>query len=144
MFTNTQNGSERLTVWREFRQNTHIQNPQQVVTVFENMEFESRYLDFYTPDSWPSVFEIVEEGLFCQSGITLVITATLHYFNFIKTDKVRLDAISSHINGEQGLVLVYNNNVCNFVPGQIVTEEYLKENSTRYDSHIIATDKLYG
>lgn len=144
MFTNTQNESERLAQWRSFRHRTDITSPEQVLQAFANVPVQQRYLDYYTPSTWPSVFEIVSQGLFCQSGLTLMITATLDYFDFINNSEVRLDAISSYISGVEGLVLVHNGMVYNFVPGEVVTENYLRENSTCYDSHIIAIDKIYS
>ena len=144
MFTHTQSGSERLAIWRGLRQDSTITTPQDVVSAFASMVPETRYLDFYTPNSWPTVFELVEEGMFCNSAITLVMAATLDYFGFISSDELRLDAISSHVTNEQGIVLIHQELVYNFIPGQIVSYQYLAENSTRYDSHIIAIDKLYS
>jgi len=144
LFTNTQTGSDRLSQWRDFRHRTDITTPNQVLHVFENLPVQQRYIDYYTPTTWPSVFEIVSEGLFCQSGITLMIAATLDYFNFINVEQIRLDAISNHISGAEGLVLVNDGLVYNFIPGQVITEAYLREHSTCYDSHIITIDKLYS
>ena len=144
MFTRTQQGSDRLAQWRQFRQRTDVTTAEQVVEAFASTPLDQRYLDYYTPDTWPSVFEIVEEGLLCQSGLTLVMASTLHYFNIMKTDLIQLHAISNHTNGDAGLVLIDDGKVYNFIPGQIVTEQYLLDNSTCYDKHIITIDKLYS
>lgn len=143
MFTRTQHGSERLAQWRQFRQRTNV-TAEQVVEAFASTPLDQRYLDYYTPDTWPSVFEIVEEGMFCQSGLTLVIASTLLYFNIIKTDTIVLKAISNHITGDDGLVLVVDGKVYNFLSGQITSEQYLQDNSTCYDTHIITATKLYS
>ena len=144
MFTRTQQGSDRLAQWRQFRQRTDITTAEQVVEAFASTPLDQRYLDYYTPATWPNVFQIVEEGLLCQSGLTLVMASTLHYFNIMKTDQIHLHAISNHTNGDAGLVLVDHGKVYNFIPGHIVTEQYLLDNSTCYDKHVITTDKLYS
>lgn len=145
MFSNTHSESDRLSVWRSFRK-TFPNNgtAQDVVQAFANVPVETRYLDYYTPESWPRTFEIVQQGMFCQSGLTLVMTATLSYLNFIKTSEVQLDVISNHITGTEGLVLNYQDNFYNFLPGTIVNQEHVQENSTCFDSYIIAVDKLHG
>jgi len=145
MFTNTQTARERLRAWRTFRQQFDKKNGtiEDVVEAFGNVEIKARYLDYYTPDSWPSVFEIVQDGEFCQTGLTLVLGSTLHYLGFIKSKQLEFDVVSNHITGIEGIVLIYENNAYNFLPGKVVTVDYMLENSTVYDRHIIATDNFY-
>lgn len=144
MFSGSRDGEHRLCLWREFRR-AHIGAPvDQVVQPFAHIPIKPRYLDFYTPHSWPSVFEIVHQGHFCYSGICLLTAATLSYLELIKSDSLRFDVISNHVSGHTGLVLQHQGNCHNFIPGSIVTEQYALEHSTLYDSHIIATDKLFS
>lgn len=144
MFSKSKSDQERLHDWRVFRQlfDREIGTEQTVVDAFKSVPTQRRFLDYYTPDSWPSVFEIVQQGMFCQTGITLVMASTLVYLDFIKTKEIHLEVISNHITGSEGLVLAYNGMYYNFVPGTIVSEEYVLDNSTKFDSHIIAADKL--
>ena len=143
MFTKTQNSSERLAVWRKFRQEFPVTGTaQDVITAFSNIKIERRVLDYYTPDSWPTPFEIVSEGLWDQSGVTLVIASTLLNLQLIKTNECRFDVVSNHITGADGLVFVFEGVVYNFLQDSIVTVDFCKENSTQFSSHIIAVDKL--
>lgn len=146
MFTNTQNGADRLKAWRQFRHSFDHANStdQDVVNAFASVQIEQRYLDYYTPDSWPSVFEIVKEGEFCQTGLTLVMGSTLHYLGFINSKQLEFDVVSNHITGTEGIVLVYNDSVYNFLPGKIVSVDYMHDNATIYERHIIATDNFYS
>lgn len=145
MFSQARSGADRLAAWRNFRRSfPRTGTPQHVVDAFASVPRENRYLDYYTPESWPRAFEIVETGMFCQTGLTLVITATLSYLNFIKTPDVHLCVISNHITGTEGLVLQHEDNFYNFLPGKIVSRDFVQENSTRFDSYIIAVDKLHG
>jgi hypothetical protein len=143
MFRNARSPDERLSIWRKYRQNLHGYTELDAVRVFSDIPIESRYIDYYTPDSWPTSFEIVQNGLFCQSGITLVMAATLDYLGFVNSKQIHLPVISNYITGAEGLVLEKDNLYYNFIPGKIVDYEFVKENSNLYEDHIIAIDKLY-
>lgn len=143
MFRKTQTGSERLSVWRRFRQEfPKTGTAEDVVKAFSTIKLERRSIDYYTPESWPSPFEIVNEGLLCQSGLTLIVASTLLNLKLIKSDQYRFDVVSNHITGTDGLVFVFEGFVYNFLPDSIVTVEFYESNSTRFSSHIIAVDKL--
>lgn len=143
MFYKTQNSSERLAAWRKFRQSFPKDGTaKDVIDAFSNVKLERRTIDYYTPDSWPGPFEIVSEGYFCQSGLTLVIASTLLNLQLIKATECRFDVVSNHITGTDGLVFVFDNHVYNFLQDSIVTMDFCKENSTTFSSHIIAVDKL--
>lgn len=145
MFFNTATSSERLSAWRTFRQQFPKNGTEQMlVEGFKRIKLENRYIDYYTPESWPGVFEIVSEGYFCQSGVSLVLAANMHYLGFIKESSVTFDVISNHITGIEGLVLKHQNMYYNFIQGEISTAEYVRENSTKFDTHIITIDKLYA
>jgi hypothetical protein len=90
------------------------------------------------------VFEIVSEGYFCQSGITLILAATLHNKGFISDEELYFEVISNHINGNEGLVLIHNNLAYNFLPGQTVSMQEVIDNSTRFNSHKIKTSALFS
>ena len=144
MFTPNQTGEQRLQAWRELRQRPDIVGAVDVVEQFSTVPLKPRYVDFYTPESWPSVFEIVQEGMFCYSGLCLVLASTLWYFKFTNQNNLRFDVISNHVTGDTGLVLIDQGNCYNFLPEEIVTEQHMTDNSTFYDSHIIAPDKIFS
>lgn len=144
MFLKTQNSSERLLVWRNFRKQYSSDNVNELLVEFSKIKLLPRYLDYYTPSTWPNAFEIIDEGYFCQSGVTLIMAATLVNLGFISAEKLRFDAISNLITGTDGLILVHDNMCYNFVREEVVTLEYMLENSTRFQSHLITTDKLTG
>ena len=111
---------------------------------FANVHVLPRYVDFYSPNTWPNTFDIIEEGMFCQSGLTLVITATLKHLDLIDSQELKLIAVSNFITGRDGLILQDRENCYNFLPGVIVSDKYVKENSLILDQHIIQPDKLFG
>jgi hypothetical protein len=143
MFTKLQSQEERLAVWRSFRKNFPADGTAlDAVKAFESVKLQRRSIDYYTPENWPTPFEAVAEDLLCQSGLTLVMASTLIHLGFIKNSECQFDVVSNYITGQDGLVLVYDNSVYNFLPGEIVTVEFAKENSLVFSSHIIASDKL--
>lgn len=143
MFSKTSTETERLGVWRDFRKN-FSGTEEDVAKAFANTKIQQRFIDYYTPENWPSVFEIVKEGMFCQSGVTLVVAATLHYHEFIKTPEINLNVISNHITGHEGLVLEHSGKHYNFLPGQVIDDQFVQDNSTVFDRHIITVDKLFS
>jgi hypothetical protein len=141
MFSKTYNSSQNLDVWRKLRKNkTDVDD---ILSAFSFPPEKTRYIDYYTPANWPNVFEIVGEGMFCQSGITLVLTSTLHYAKIINSEQIQLDVISNNILGTEGLVLKIDKHYYNFLPGEISTEKFVLENGVKFDTHIITVDKLF-
>tara|TARA_R110001592_G_scaffold198706_2_gene447032 strand:- start:441 stop:878 length:438 start_codon:yes stop_codon:yes gene_type:complete len=145
MFTNTQDGDARLRAWRTFRNNF----PQDgtildVAKAFKDVKPKQRYIDYYTTKSWPNAFEIVSEGYLCQTGLSIVIASTLHYFNFINTESIKFEMISNHVTGTEGAIFEVNGSYFNFSPGEIVSEKYVRDNSVTFHSSIITLDKLFA
>jgi len=100
-----------------------------------------RYLDYYTPSSWPNPFEIVSEGYFCKSGITLVLTATLINKNFITSENLTFLVISNTLDGSDGLVLLDNGLVYNF-SDTVVTEQFAIDNSVVFTKHVVPKNQI--
>jgi len=134
MFVNLQTPEQRLSTWRDIRNKNHS-NIQEVLEDFSSIKLVSRYLDYYTPKSWPNPFEIINEGYLCQSGVSLVLASTLVYKNFLFEDRILYPVISNNITGTSGLVILHDNLVYNFTPNKAETWEYVKENSTVFQIH---------
>ena len=143
MFNKHQGPEERLSAWRSVRQSSH-DKVEQVLEEFAPIKIVPRYIVYFTPRDWPNVFDIVKEGYFCQSGVTLIMTATLVHKGFISEDHLNFAVISNHINGNDGLVLIHQNSAYNFLPGKITTLKEVKENSTQFGSHTIAVNELFS
>lgn len=142
MFQKTFTPEERLRVWRSVRK-TQYDSVESMLAEFKGIKLEQRYLDYYTPASWPSPFEIVQDGLFCQTGITLVLAATLLNKGFITTEVLEFPVISNNITGIDGTVLLHENQVYNFISGQVVSKEYALANSVVYDIHTLKVKDFF-
>jgi hypothetical protein len=134
----------RLREWRKLRNSFSANsNISDVVAAFGTPPEKTRYIDYYTPKHWPNVFDIVADGMFCQSGISLILAATIIELKLINAENIQFDVISSQLDSVEGLFLKHSNNYYNFIPGQISTEEYVKNNGIVFDTHIITVDKLF-
>jgi len=144
MFLTQTSSFNRLNAWRRLRK-SFSPNPtmHEVVSAFNITPQRTRYIDYYIPKHWPNVFEIVNEGMFCQSGISIILAATLIDLKIINSRTLHFDVISSQIDSIEGLVLKVDNKYLNFVPGTISTEDEVKRNGTVFDSHIITADKIF-
>ena len=134
MFVKLQTPEQRLSSWREIRQKSH-NSIQEVIDDFSSIKYESRYLDYYTPKSWPNAFEIVSEGYLCQSGVTLILASTLIYKGFLFEEDILYPVISNNISGNSGLVILHGNTVYNFLQDKITTWDYVKDNATVFQIH---------
>tara|TARA_R110002124_G_scaffold233549_2_gene398930 strand:- start:924 stop:1355 length:432 start_codon:yes stop_codon:yes gene_type:complete len=143
MFNKNQTSSDRLNTWRTIRQQEYL-TVEPLLEAFANIKPIPRYIDYYTPSDWPNVFEIVSEGYLCQSGITLILAATLSNKGFITADELYFEVISNHINGNDGLVLIHEQVAYNFIPGETASLQYVIDNSTRFNSHKIKTSSLFS
>jgi hypothetical protein len=141
MFSPNGDPEQRLREWRELRYRDH-KSPQEVVQEFASLKPQQRYIDYYTPANWPNPFDIVREGAFDVSGISLIVAATLAHKGFVNTDQLRFDVISSHIDGSMGLYFTDETEYFNFVPGEVNTLQFVRDNGTLFESHIITYDQL--
>jgi hypothetical protein len=83
MIWNTIPNDQRLSLWKNLRNNiSNLTVETQIIEIakfYAGMPYGARTIDYYTPDSWPTPWEILFYGEFCTSSISLLIyyTATL-------------------------------------------------------------------
>lgn len=135
-FHKTQSVDDRLRAWRKVR-TANYKNVTELLEQFAEIKLVDRYLDYYTPRSWPNIFDIVAEGHICQTGLTLMLTGTLIYKEFISNSNIVLPVISNSLTGKVGAVLKINNDCYNFIPGKIVDYKFVEENSVNFYTHTI-------
>jgi hypothetical protein len=145
MFTNTQDGDARLRAWRTFRNDFPEDGTLLDVALgFKSVKTKQRHLDYYNPRDWPNVFDIVKDGLFCTTGLSIVIASTLQNLGFIKSNSVPFEMISNHITGAEGAIFEVDGKFFNFIAGETHSEEYVRDNSVTFNKSIITLDKLYA
>lgn len=95
-------GQEKVSNWRSFRLGLeHVDDKKEqlssVVRYFENIEIEDRNIDFYSPDTFLSPWELLFNDKFCISSLTLLMYHTLAMTESVIGD-LELILISDHIN----------------------------------------------
>ena len=142
MFEKHHTSQDRQKIWREFRNREDL-TIETIVDEFQYIKVLDRYLDFYTPSSWPNIFTILYDGYFCQTGITLLMIATLDYRGFIKNDGLILPVISNNDIGNTGVVFQLENNFLNFSPGELTPKEVALEHGTLFQTHKVQKKSIY-
>jgi len=78
---NNSTPEERIAKWRELREHiSTLSEEEQINSIaefFARVPIGARCVDFYTPDSWPTPWELLYHKLFCASTISLLIYHTL-------------------------------------------------------------------
>lgn len=78
---NNSTPEERIANWRELREHiSNLSEEEQINSIaefFARVPIGARCIDFYTPDSWPTPWELLYHKLFCPSTISLLIYHTL-------------------------------------------------------------------
>lgn len=78
---NNLSSEERTDLWRQTREDLTTKNYMDRLTelsiFFAHVPYGTRTLDYYTPESWLTPWEILHHGLFCRSSISLVMYHTL-------------------------------------------------------------------
>lgn len=81
MIWNTIPNNERLHLWKKLRDDiSEVQLADQMNEIAKfcsKMPFGSRTLDYYSPEDWPTPWEILFHGSFCTSSISLLMFYTL-------------------------------------------------------------------
>ena len=67
MFEQHTTAESPIIQWRKLRQNAETE--QDVLDQFAKIKILPRYLDYWTPKTWPNPFVIVEEGYFCAQEL---------------------------------------------------------------------------
>ena len=104
MFEQHTTAESRIIQWRKLRQNAKTE--QDVLKQFAKIKILPRYLDYWTPKTWPNPFIIVEEGYFCATGIAILLYQTLGHLKFLNPGETQWKVISNHVTGNDGAVFL--------------------------------------
>ena len=78
---NNSTPEERIKKWRDFRESLPELSEEDllnnVAEFFATVPIGGRCIDYYTPESWPTPWELLYHKLFCTSTISLLIYHTL-------------------------------------------------------------------
>jgi hypothetical protein len=111
---------ERTELWRHTRDILNTKNQADMLTdlsaFFAHVPYGARTLDYYTPESWLTPWEILHHGLFCRSSISLLMYHTL---TIIDPD-INIELCLIDDKEDMYLVPVIDNQfVLGYIPGQV-------------------------
>lgn len=111
---------QRIKQWKTFRESLESlpleKQCDSVADFFSTMPIGARTIDYYTPESWPTPWEILYNKTYCKNTISILMYDTLQIIN--NTPRIELQLI----NDEQDTYLVPvidNNIVLNHILGEV-------------------------
>ena len=125
MFEKHTTVATRLEQYRELR--TSKLSKSKILEHFGEIKPRSRYIDYWTPKSWPKPFEILEHGYFCSTGISILLYQLLGHLDYLNPHETEWKVISNNINGRDGAVFMYNEKMFNLDPMSAVNVDVAQE-----------------
>lgn len=123
--------NERLSLWKKLRSDISTaefsKQLDMVAKFFANMPYGSRTIDYYTPDSWPTPWEIIYHGSLCKSSISLLIFYTFSLLHLDHTFELYLIDDSED---EYLIPVIDNQFVLNYQLGVVSSYQEVKEEFT--------------
>jgi len=120
MIWNTIPNEERLHLWKKLRDDIKelslINQVDEIAKFCSKMPFGSRTLDYYSPEDWPTPWEILFHGSFCTSSISLLMLYTLELLHTLP--KVELYLVEDD-DGIYLLPIIDDQFVLNFELGAV-------------------------
>ena len=107
----------------------------EILQKFSEIKILPRYIDYWTPETWPNPFEIIEYGYFCTTGISLLMYHLLGHLGYINSKETEWKVISNNMNGNDGAVFVYNNKIYNVFSSQAIDVNIAEEDYVQLAKH---------
>ena len=102
MLDKVTNPQQRISIWRDYKNGRPtIKN---VLQYIDSIETIGRTFDYYTPSTWPTPWEILDQGMFCVSGKAILLYHTLAQLKYIDTRNVRWLVVENKEIWQEGLV----------------------------------------
>lgn len=124
--------SERMTKWREFRQELFDLDSQEqlrrVAKWFAQCPTSNYSIDWDNPASWPTPWELLHEGNPCLSGVAYLMERTLCMVGW-DPNRVILAYVNDSLNEDtRMLVIVDGRHVLNYNLAEVEDFDTLKAN----------------
>lgn len=125
---NNLSATERQDLWRQEResltQKSYTDMLAGLALFCAHMPLSTRTLDYYTPESWPTPWEILHYGLFCRSSISLL----MYYTLTIIDPNINIALCLIDDNEDIYLVPIIDDRfVLAYTPGQVTLLENIKK-----------------
>lgn len=121
MIWNSIHESERLRLWKDLRDNlkdlSFEERLDEVARFCSSMPRGPRSLDYYSPETWPTPWEILFHGSLCVSSVSLLMYYTLTILDD-PTINIELCLVKDS-NNDYLLPVVNDQFVLNYEPGTV-------------------------
>lgn len=129
MFWSGASSDERLSFWKNLRKDIKDTNFQiqleNIAKFYAGTPFGTRTVDYYSPSTWPTPWEILFHGSFCKSSISLLIFYTT--VMVAPEHKAEIQLVDD--NGEIYLLPIFDDQfVLNYELGVVSNYLDIKEN----------------
>jgi len=119
---NNLSSHERISTWKEFREKIKDlpldEKLSEVAIFWSTLPLGARSLDFYTPNSWPTPWEILYHGMFCENTASIMMYYTL--LLTVPEDEVKINIWLIDNGGDMFLVPVIDQQyVLNYIPREV-------------------------
>lgn len=111
---------EKQTLWRLIRQYVSKGNMSILATEL-NIPYTRREIDYYTPSTWPTPWELLDMKTLCRSCIGLLIFHTLTISTNVVPEVILVEDPSDRF-----LIIKLNDQIFNLIPGKIACTDDLK------------------
>lgn len=116
---------DRLSVWREFRENIVLYSEEQVMDYIIDwwsvLSFvDIRTIDIYDSELWPTPWELVYYGEYCQSAISLGMAYTLVLMDSIWINRLKVALIDDHGERVSLVVLIDDKYFLNYSHREVI------------------------
>jgi len=121
---------ERLRLWKDVRSkiDNHLIDYQlnEIARFCAEMPFGARTLDYYTPENWPSPWEILYNGTWCTNSISLLIFYT---FTLLPTYTKNIELLLVEDSTDRYLLpFIDDRFILNYELGHITKWCHIKDN----------------
>ena len=125
---NNLSATERLDIWRhereDLKEKQYNDRLESLSEFFSHVPYGNRSLDYYTPSSWLTPWEIFHYGEFCRNSISLLMFHTLNMVD--PAINIKLCLVDD--KEDTFLVLVVDDTfVLGLVPGQVAKLTKIKK-----------------
>lgn len=115
----TLSDEERLHLWKELRDSLRekslTQQLTEVASFCKSIPRGARSIDYYSPEDWPTPWEIFYHGLFCRNSVSLIIFQTLA---LISEEDIELWLVKDN-NGDYLLPVINDKFILNYELGEV-------------------------
>lgn len=130
---------EMMKYWHQFRDSLSHESEiditlTKVCQFWAKAPISTRKIDYFTPEMWPTPWELIHSGEYCRSSIALGMESTLMLFKGspFTADRVELALIDDDHVDMYLIVIVDGHKVLNYSIGEVVTLDQMK-NTTVLD-----------